>query len=91
MWHLTQIYIYGDDLDAANRLIARYCEADPADPAVIDAEVYVLIADGRPEEAAALVKELTGLRTEQEVAGRLREAVEQRAAEANQTLPWSGD
>jgi tetratricopeptide (TPR) repeat protein/tRNA A-37 threonylcarbamoyl transferase component Bud32 len=56
--HLIGDYIQGEDLDAANRLIERYREEDPADPAVVDAEVYVLTAQGRFDEAAARGEEL---------------------------------
>jgi tetratricopeptide (TPR) repeat protein len=56
--HLISDYILGDDLDAANRLIARYREEDPADPVIIVPEMAVLTAQGRFDEAAALGEEL---------------------------------
>ena len=52
-FHLIQSYIVGEDIAAARRLLERYRAEDPNDPAVTRAEVTLLAAEGRTEEAIA--------------------------------------
>ena len=52
-YHLIECYIMGDDIAAARRLAERYRAESPNDPAVIRAEVDILAAEGKIEEAIA--------------------------------------
>jgi tetratricopeptide (TPR) repeat protein len=52
-YHLIECYIHGDDIAAARRLAERYRAESPNDPAVIGAEVHILAAEGRLDEAIA--------------------------------------
>jgi tetratricopeptide (TPR) repeat protein len=57
-FHLIADYILGDDLEAAERLIAGYRRENPDDGAVITAELTLLIARGNYEEAVSGIEEL---------------------------------
>ena len=52
-YHLIQCYIAGDDIAAAKRLIERYRAEDPNDTAVANAEVTMLVVEGKVHEAIA--------------------------------------
>ncbi len=56
--HLVDAYIHGADLPAANRLLARYRQEDPNDPALADVEAAILTAKGQFDAEAARSEEL---------------------------------
>ena len=53
-FHLVDAYLFGQDIDAAHRLVDRYRREDPEDPAVRTAEVAILAAEGRLDEAIVI-------------------------------------
>lgn len=61
-FHLFDAYVHGADLPAADRLLARYRQQDPSDPALADPEVVILTAKGQFDAAAARAEELVAQR-----------------------------
>ncbi|UCE02211.1 MAG: protein kinase [Candidatus Latescibacterota bacterium] len=53
-FHLFDAYLVADDLDSAQRLLARYKEENPADSAVRETQATLLVAEGRLKEAIAI-------------------------------------
>jgi tetratricopeptide (TPR) repeat protein/TolB-like protein len=53
--HLIDLYIVGEDLDAAERQLARF---EPTDPVVMAGRALLLAARGRDREAVALSEDL---------------------------------
>ncbi|MFQ5599203.1 MAG: protein kinase [Candidatus Krumholzibacteriia bacterium] len=58
LFHLMDDYIVAGDLHAADRLLAPYRDESPEDPAIVDAEVALLLARGSFDAAAARAEEL---------------------------------
>ena len=56
-FHLIEDYVAGDDIEAAERLLARTRSENPEDGAVIAAEVTLLAAQGRHGEVVRRVEE----------------------------------
>jgi tetratricopeptide (TPR) repeat protein/tRNA A-37 threonylcarbamoyl transferase component Bud32 len=59
LYHLIECFILGDDLASAKRLVERFRAEDPTDFAVVRAEVAILRAEGRIDEAIAKAEDST--------------------------------
>jgi serine/threonine protein kinase/tetratricopeptide (TPR) repeat protein len=57
-FHLVDDYIHGGDLDRAEALVRRYQQESPDDPASLEAEAAVLMAQNRLEEARVVAEGL---------------------------------
>jgi tetratricopeptide (TPR) repeat protein len=56
LFHLVENYILSNEEAAAQRLVQRYHELDPRDPAASGAEITLLLARGKASDAVAVVE-----------------------------------